>query len=249
MANKLETILRRYGKTARKTSGTVLAAATGSAAKGMTPELVEKLSAAVGQPVRVLTDTREAMLSSLAARIRLYPSAPGLLIYAGSSFTYVALTDGRNITSETMLPIGTTKLSGVLVVDPPGALSWAMLARRVGFACRNLPKGQPTSVIATGSATHNLIGFDRTTDEYNPKSLCTPDLATLADELMALTTKKLERRRGEDRRRIAMLHPGLIIIASILEHYGLSSATVVPEGVREGIIAAGAFSPDAWWKE
>ena len=39
-----------------------------------------------------------------------------------------------------------------------------------------------------------------------------------------------------------------LIMAAVLEHYGLSEVTVVPEGVREGIICAGVRSPDTWWQ-
>jgi exopolyphosphatase/pppGpp-phosphohydrolase len=139
------------------------------------------------------------------------------------------------------------RLSSVLVGDPPGALSWSLLASKVGFACQSLPAGKPARAWATGSAAHNLVGLDRTEDRASDKLLRMPDLSTMADELMALPIKKLARRWDEDRRRIVLLPPGLVIVSSILEQYGLSEATVVPEGVREGIIRAGVRSPTSWW--
>jgi exopolyphosphatase/pppGpp-phosphohydrolase len=45
------------------------------------------------------------------------------------------------------------------------------------------------------------------------------------------------------------LPPGLLIIASVLTHYGLDRVTVVPEGLREGMILAVAKLGDDWWRD
>jgi exopolyphosphatase/pppGpp-phosphohydrolase len=246
--SKLEGILKRYGKLAHRNSGTVFAAATGAAARvSNAVEIFERLSAVIGEPIHLLSDARESGLAAEAALERLDETGVQLIIDAGSAFTYVALTNGRVITASTLLPIGTTRLASVLVGDPPGALSWSLLASKVGFACQSLPSGTPVKAWATGSAAHNLVGLDRTEDRATDKQLCMPDLCTLADELMALPIKKLARRRGEDPRRIVLLPPGLVIVSSILEQYGLSEATVMPEGIREGIVRAGVRSPTSWW--
>jgi exopolyphosphatase/pppGpp-phosphohydrolase len=76
-----------------------------------------------------------------------------------------------------------------------------------------------------------------------------PALSKLATQLLALPSRKLARRSGEDPRRLAILAPGLLIIASVLEHYELTSVTVVPEGVREGMILAVSSIGDDWWRD
>ena len=249
-ATKLEVILKRYGKLAHRNSGVVFATATGAAARiEDAAELFARLSRAVGEPIRLLSNARESNLAAEAVLERLDPGGAQLLIDAGSAFTYVALTHGRKIAASTLLPIGTTHLSSVLVGDPPGALSWSLLAAKVGFACQSLPPGKPARAWATGSAAHNLVGLDRTEDQASDKLLRMPDLSTMADELMALPIKKLARRWSEDHRRIVLLPPGLIIVSSIMDQYGLSEATVVPEGVCEGVIRAGVRSPASWWTD
>jgi exopolyphosphatase/pppGpp-phosphohydrolase len=74
-----------------------------------------------------------------------------------------------------------------------------------------------------------------------------PALGRLATQLLTTSSKRLARRRGEDPARVAILPPGLLIIAAVLEHYELGSVTVVPEGVREGMILAVASIGDDWW--
>jgi exopolyphosphatase/pppGpp-phosphohydrolase len=43
-------------------------------------------------------------------------------------------------------------------------------------------------------------------------------LSKLATPLLAVPSAKLAKRSGEDPRRVAILPPGLLIIASVLEH-------------------------------
>ncbi len=247
---KLETILRRYGKLARKNSGTVFVAATGAVARATNAtEIFSKLSCAAGEPIRLMSSEREAQLACSSLIERLDSAGSQLLIDAGSSFTYVAVTDGRKIVDETILPVGTTGLSAILAGDPPGALSWSLLASKVGFALHDLPEGEPVRAWVTGSAAHNLVGLDRTDDQARDHILKMPRLSELADDLMKVPVKKLARRLGEDPRRIVLLPPGLVIVSSILDRYGLSEATVVAEGIREGIIHAGVACPETWWQD
>jgi exopolyphosphatase/pppGpp-phosphohydrolase len=120
----------------------------------------------------------------------------------------------------------------------------------VGFALHDLPHTlhAPGRAWATGSAAHNLVGLDRKEDQAADHLLCMPDLSSLADELMAQPVRKVARRRGEDPRRIVLLPPGLVVVAAILDNYQLSEATVVPEGLREGVIRAGVRNPASWWQ-
>jgi exopolyphosphatase/pppGpp-phosphohydrolase len=74
-------------------------------------------------------------------------------------------------------------------------------------------------------------------------------LSKLATQLLAVPSAKLAKRSGEDPRRVAILPPGLLIIALVLEHYELTSVTVVPEGVREGMILAVSSIGDDWWHD
>jgi exopolyphosphatase/pppGpp-phosphohydrolase len=247
---KLEVLVRRYAKMAHRNSARVVAMATGSFTRtDNIDEILKKLGGPVGVPIRRFSPKREADLATSAILNRFTPNETQLIIDAGSAFTYVGLTAGQKIIAETLLPIGTTGLSAVLVGDPPGALSWSLLASKVGFVLKSLPEGRPVRAFATGSTAQNLVGLDRKDDIILDRPLCMPDLHVLANELMAMPIKKLARRRAEDPRRVAILPPGLIIVSSILEYYGLDETMVIAEGIREGAIRAFALDPANWWQD
>jgi len=75
------------------------------------------------------------------------------------------------------------------------------------------------------------------------------ELSTLATRLLADPARKLARRSQEDPARVAILPPGLLIIAAILAHYDLDELTVVPEGLREGMVAAAFENEAGWWQD
>ncbi len=48
---------------------------------------------------------------------------------------------------------------------------------------------------------------------------------------------------------MALLPAGVLILAALLRHYGLDQCTVVPYGLREGILLAAAENPLSWWQD
>lgn len=204
-------------------------------------------------PVRVLSGTREAALGLAGALPRLAPSGPQLLIDSGGASTELTLTDGRRALASASLPIGAASLGAQLRGDPPQALDWALLGTRIGAllvtAPAPAPGANPDRAWATGGSAHNLAGLERTKGRSGDQRLTMPELEGLAGRLLAEPARKLARRSGEDPRRVAILPPGLLIVASVLAHYGLSEVTVVPEGLREGMAAAAFQSPDDWWQD
>jgi exopolyphosphatase/pppGpp-phosphohydrolase len=128
-------------------------------------------------------------------------------------------------------------------------LSWALGAARVGSALALAPAGNPARAWATGGTAHNLAGLERIKGCTGDQRLTTQELSVLAARLLAKPARDLARHSGEDRSRIEILPPGLLIIAAILAHYGLKELTVVPEGLREGMAAAAFEDGDDWWRD
>jgi exopolyphosphatase/guanosine-5'-triphosphate,3'-diphosphate pyrophosphatase len=212
------------------------------------PALVEQLSAELGEPVRVLSGAREAALGLIGAVHRLDPVGSQILIDSGGASTELTLTDGHRALASASLPIGAALLGAELRGDPPRALSWALGAARVGSALSLAPAGNPARAWATGGTAHNLAGLERIRGCSGDQRLTTQELSALAARLLAKPARKLARHSGEDRARIEILPPGLLIIAAILAHYGLNEVTVVPEGLREGMAAAAFEDADGWWR-
>jgi hypothetical protein len=109
--------------------------------------------------------------------------------------------------------------------------------------------GKPCRAWAIGGSAHNLADLDRAKGRSGDRRLTMAELSTLAASLLAEPARKLARRSGEDPDRVEILPPGLLIIAAILAHYGLDELTVVPEGLRDGMVAAAFEHGDGWWQD
>jgi exopolyphosphatase / guanosine-5'-triphosphate,3'-diphosphate pyrophosphatase len=249
-ASQLEACLTSYLKRARRRSDRVVIGATEALRRASDgPALVDRLSAELGEPVRILSGEREAALGLAGASHRLDPTGSQLLIDSGGASTEVTLTEGRLAVLSASLPVGAALLGAELHGDPPEALSWSLGGVRVGAALASAPAGKPTRAWATGGSAHNLAGLERTKGRSGDQRLTMTELSALATRLLAQPARKLARRSGEDPARVAILPPGLLIIAALLSHYDLDQVTVVPEGLREGMVAAAFLDPNGWWQD
>jgi exopolyphosphatase/guanosine-5'-triphosphate,3'-diphosphate pyrophosphatase len=248
--SELEKALVRFVSIGRRRASRVAIGATEAmrrAADG--PEVVERLGRAASETVRILSCAREAGLDFAGIVHRLDRAGTQLIVDSGGASTELTMTEGRQMVSSASLPVGAALLGAKLTGDPPDALSWAMRARQVGAALTAAPAGKPVRAWATGGSAHNLAGLERTRGKSGAQCLTMPALSKLATQLLAVPSRKLAKRSGEDPRRVAILPPGLLIVASVLEHYELMSVTVVPEGVREGMILAVSSIGDDWWHD
>ena len=249
-ATRVEAILRRYLNLARKGNDRVVIGATEALRRATDgPALVERLSSELGEPVRVLSGAREAALGLAGAVHRLDPTGSQLLIDSGGASTELTLTDGHRAVASASLPVGAALLGAGLRGDPPQALSWALGGVTIGSTLSLAPAGKPSRAWATGGSAHNLAGLERTKGRSDDRLLTMAKLSTLATHLLAEPARKLARSSGEDPDRVKILPPGLLIVAAILAHYGLDEVTVVPEGLREGMVAAAFELGDAWWQD
>jgi exopolyphosphatase/guanosine-5'-triphosphate,3'-diphosphate pyrophosphatase len=249
-ARRLEASLKSYLKLAGRKSDCVVIGATEALRQATDgPALVERLSAELGEPVRVLTGAREAALGLAGAVHRLDPTGSQLLIDSGGASTEVTLTDGRRAVATASLPVGAAILGADLLGGPAETLGWALAGVRIGSVLALAPVGKPTRAWATGGSAHNLAGLERLKGHSGGQHLAMAELSTFAALLLKQPARKLARHSGEDRARIEILPPGLLIIASILAHYDLQELTVVPEGLREGMVAAAFLNQDSWWQD
>jgi exopolyphosphatase/guanosine-5'-triphosphate,3'-diphosphate pyrophosphatase len=249
-ARQLEGYLTRYLKLAGRKSDRVVIGATEALRRATDgPALVERLSAKLGEPVRILSGAQEAALGLAGAVHRLDPTGSQLLIDSGGASTEVTLTDGRRAVATASLPVGAALLGADLLGGPAETLGWALAGVRIGSVLALAPVGTPTRAWATGGSAHNLAGLERLKGHSGSQHLAMAELSTLAARLLKQPARKLARHSREDPNRVRILPPGLLIIASILAHYGLEELTVVPEGLREGMVAAAFLNQDNWWQD
>jgi exopolyphosphatase/guanosine-5'-triphosphate,3'-diphosphate pyrophosphatase len=249
-ARRLEASFLRCLDFGRRKSDRVVIGATEALRRATDgPGLVDRLSREAGEPVRILSGAREAALGLVGAVRRLDPAGSQLLIDSGGASTELTLTDGHRAVASASLTVGAALLGAELRGDPPEALSWALGGARIGVAMSLAPAGKPVRAWATGGSAHNLAGLERVRSRSGDRRLTMADLSTLAARLLAEPARKLARASGEDPARVRILPPGVLILAAVLAHYGLHEVTVVPEGLRDGMVAAASELGDAWWQD
>jgi exopolyphosphatase/guanosine-5'-triphosphate,3'-diphosphate pyrophosphatase len=248
-ARELETLLLDYVRRARKRTDRIIIGATEALRRASDgPALVEQLGQRVGLPVQVLAGQREAQLGFAGVAHRLEETGPQLLIDSGGASTELTICDGRKALAAASLPVGAALLGASLVGDPPDALSWALGGTLIGRALATAPTGTPLRAFATGGSAHNLAGLERIRGREGLQVLTVAALQRAAEQLLSVPSVRLARRSGEDPRRVAILPPGLLIVAAVLDHYHLDRVTVVPEGLRDGMVLAAADQGDDWWR-
>ncbi len=247
----LEGSVRDFVRVATRYQARLIVAATEAtrvAANG--PAVMSRLEQLTGTPPRILSGVREAQLGFVATRAALPPSGLHVLVDLGGASTEVSLVAGHRLLAAASLPIGAALLAASVPGDPPRPLPWALAAIRIGATLGATPEGRPTDMFATGGTAHNLAGLEKDRKGHPVAvRLTLADLDLITARLLRSPAPKVARRSGEDARRVALLAPGALILAAIAQRYALEEMTILPEGVRDGMILAAARDPDGWWED
>jgi exopolyphosphatase / guanosine-5'-triphosphate,3'-diphosphate pyrophosphatase len=207
--------------------------------------IAARLSRAVGLPVHIISKQREIELGFLAARHGLRPTGKQIFVDSGGASTEITLCEGRSARQTASMPVGASKLSVLLEGDPPGLLSFARLMVPIRDAMRKAPSAQNvrTAVFAGGTA-HRVCNVAGTARHLLTRAA----LERALRHLLKKPAKKVAKRYDFDPRRVPLLISGAVILAAILDHYGLERAAVTAATIREGMIRAYLTRPKAWWK-
>jgi exopolyphosphatase/guanosine-5'-triphosphate,3'-diphosphate pyrophosphatase len=201
------------------------------------------LGAAIGHPIRILSEGREAELGFIGLVSELDATGEQLIIDGGGASTEVLMARGRRRMGAVSLPVGGSLLS-VRYGDPPTAAQLDALRSYVEGLFGTLPAGRPGAAIATGGTARKLpvIVGGRSGDSIDHALI-----QRALNALQAVPAAVLARGTGLQLRRVQSLAAGAIILDSLLRHYGLSGCRNSPHGIREGILVAAAQDPDHWW--
>jgi len=207
--------------------------------------IAARLSRAVGLPVRIISKQREIELGFLAARHNLRPTGKQIFVDSGGASTEITLCEGRSARQTASLPVGASRLSVLLEGDPPGVLSFARLMVPIRYAMRKAPSAQNVrTAVFSGGTAHRVCDV-----AGNPRHLLTrAALERALRHLLKKPARKIAKKYDFDPRRVPLLISGAVILAAILDHYGLERAAVTASTVREGMILAYLARPKAWWK-
>jgi len=212
------------------------------------PELAARISAAVAEPVRMLSGEEEARLMFAAFRHRLQLGDGATLgIDLGGGSLELALGDADRVHWEETLPLGVARLHGELVdSDPVSPRDRRALRRRVRerLAPRlgPLARRRPTACVATGgtvAALARLVSVRRTSWPRRSVSqlfVPMPELRELAEELAVASHAERMAMPGMARARVDLLPTGALVLVALVETLGLEGFTVSDWGLREGVI-------------
>lgn len=247
----LEETVRDFTAVAGRHEARLIVAATEAtreAANG--PAVMARLEKLAGTPPRILSGLREAQLGLLATRAVLPRSGVHLLVDSGGGSTEVSILEGHRLAASASLPVGAALLAASVPGDPPRPLPWALAAIRIAGVLEAAPAGHPTGMFATGGTAHNLAGLQGNRKGHpDAVRLTLATLDRMTARLLRSPAPKVARSSGEDPRRVALLAPGALILGAIAQHYALDEMTVLPEGVRDGMILAAVRDPDGWWAD
>jgi exopolyphosphatase / guanosine-5'-triphosphate,3'-diphosphate pyrophosphatase len=247
----LHAAVHRFVAVAQRYDARLIVSATEAAREAANGAAVlSDLQRLTGTTPRILSGQREAALGFLAVRGVLPASGVHLLVDSGGASTETSLATGRHLTASASLPVGAALLAASVPGDPPRPLPWALAAIRIAGTLGAAPVGRPSRMYATGGTAHNLAGLDGDRKGHPAAvPLSVAELDKMTARLLRAPAAKIARGSGEDPRRVALLAPGALILGAIAQHYGLDAMTVVPEGVRDGMLIAAALNPDTWWQD
>ena len=210
-------------------------------------EVVQRLSDALGERVRLLSGEEEARLIFRAIHARLAlgdTRALGLDLGGGS--LEVALGTGSEVSWETSLPLGTVRLHQELGrEDPLSAAQQRAIRERVreqlGSAASRVGRFAPARSVAIGGTVRALYRLANGLDEETHRiprdaKLARGELDELVGQLADSTHAQRLRMKGMSERRADLLPTGALIVREIARTLELREVRVCDWGLREGVV-------------
>jgi exopolyphosphatase/guanosine-5'-triphosphate,3'-diphosphate pyrophosphatase len=210
-------------------------------------EVVEQLSEALGERVRMISGEEEARLifRAIAQRAPL-ADARVLGLDLGGGSLEIAAGVGNELSWERSLPLGTVRLSHELGEgDPLTAEQQAAISGRVRAALAPLEERvqrfAPERAVAIGGTVRALYRLANGLDEDTHRipldaRLRRSEIDGLAVKLAGSSHAQRWRMRGMSQRRADLLPAGALIVQEIFRSLSLREVAVCDWGLREGVL-------------
>jgi exopolyphosphatase / guanosine-5'-triphosphate,3'-diphosphate pyrophosphatase len=218
--------------------------------------VIDRLSAAAGTTVRVLSGEEEARLGYLGVRAGVALRAePVLVLDLGGGSLELTIGAGSDVAWSTSLPLGVSRLSALVGDDPAKKRDVRALRTRIdeeltphldavtGAGVRTtVAVGGTVRALARIVAAEDAIWLPAT---LNQLEVPTDELARVRDELLALDLAGRSATPGMKDRRADHLHIAGVVLVDVLERLGVERVTVSDWGLREGLLldAHGVTAP------
>lgn len=208
-------------------------------------ELLERASAQLGTPVRLISEQREAELSFEGVASRHAGAHGWVMCDLGGGSTELVAADGGRIERWASIPVGSGSYADRFLGDPPRPAQRAALRRAALAELHTAPDSEAQRLVATGGTASNL---GRVLSRRNPPQLLTSiDLLAAEERLDSAPAARLAQAWGLPAARIRALRGGVEVLLLLLDFYGVDSVHVSHEGLRHGMLLAYAESQEDWY--
>ncbi len=221
-------------------------AAMRQAANG--PEAAERIEAATGVRVQVVSGIREAQLVFEAVRASvLIDPGPALCADLGGGSLELSVGDRFGLSCATSLHLGVGRLTTEFVrTDPPSKKDRARLkehiSRSLDTVLEDLLACGPKLLVGTSGTFCALARSAAARRDgivpysVNQLTVTARELAALGDLVNSLSSYERGRLAGIDARRAELMPAGAAVAEVLMDKTGLRELTVSEWGLREGII-------------
>jgi exopolyphosphatase/guanosine-5'-triphosphate,3'-diphosphate pyrophosphatase len=225
----------------------LLAGATAAVRKAADrDQFLARASAAIGAPVRLISERREAELSFRGVASRHASRRPWLMVDMGGASTELVLAEGEEMRRWVSLEIGSGSFADRYLSDPPRPGEREALRAAALPIVRRAVEGDVHKLVMTGGTASNLpIVVSR---HRPPSVMDTKALLSAAERLDAEPAAVVAARTGLPEARVRALRGGAEILLLLLDFYGLDRVHVSNEGLRHGMLLAYLERGEDWWR-
>jgi exopolyphosphatase / guanosine-5'-triphosphate,3'-diphosphate pyrophosphatase len=209
-------------------------------------EFLEAAAKAIGVPVRLISEQREAQLSFNGVASRHATKRSWLMADMGGGSTELVVAEGLEMIRWVSLELGSGSFAARFLSDPPRAGEREALRAAALPLVHRAPEFDAQKMVMTGGTASNLplvISADNP-----PVVLDTKALLKAAERLDERPAAEVAERTGLPEPRVRALRGGVEILLLLLDFYGLDRIHVSHEGLRHGMLLAYLKKGEDWWK-
>lgn len=207
-------------------------------------ELLTQAANAIGVPVQLISEEREAELSFKGVAMRHQHKGEWLMADLGGGSLELVPAVGKQIKTWASLELGSGTYADRFLSDPPRDGERARLREAALAMMRRSPESDPERLVATGGTASNLTLV--VSRRSPPQILDQQALLTAEERLDADTAANIARSLGLPEARVKALRGGVEILLLLMDWYGVHHLHVSHEGLRHGMILAFLVKGERW---
>src|ERR1700682_379181 len=209
-------------------------------------EFARAAGEAIGTPVHVISERREAELSFLGVASRHVVRREWAMVDLGGASTEVVIARGHEMVRAATLPMGSGVLASTYLSDPPKPEERARMRRAAMRELAHAPDGEVERLAGTGRPASNrpLV----LTHRNPPSVLTTADLLACEARLDRGRATEVAQAVGLAPHRVKAMRAGIDGPQLVLDWYGLAVLQISHEGLRHGMLLAYLERGKDWWR-